>query len=182
MSDVEVVYVIGSRRSALVKIGTSTTPDRRLAELQCGSPVPLAILWHVEGGATLESLLHRHFKHLRRHGEWFDFRGLDPVAEVSAAVVAVRSERTVEELPESDSALLARNRKWRRWLGMPTRMIRISDGEWADYKAVCDAEKTDRAKDVRAFVQRRIRAYRRKHPDVALPSDAVITFGESAED
>lgn len=52
------------------------------------------------------------------------------------------------------------------------RPIRISEGEWADYEVVCDAEGTDRAKDIRAHVQRRIRSYRRKNPDVALPSDA----------
>lgn len=84
--------------------------------------------------------------------------------------------------PEPPETKYARNQNWRDWNVTKNRPIRISDGEWADYKAVCDAEKTDRAKDVRAFVQRRIRAYRRKHPDVALPSDAVITFGESAED
>jgi hypothetical protein len=51
------------------------------------------------------------------------------------------------------------------------RPIRISEGEWADYEVVCDSDGTDRAKDIRAHVQRRIRAYRRKNPDATLPSD-----------
>lgn len=171
----EVVYVIGSRRSTLVKIGTSTTLDRRLAELQSGSPLPLSILWQIEGDATLESLLHRHFKLLRRHGEWFDFRGLDAAVEVSAAVAVIRSGVAVEQLPRSETTELARNGKWRRWLSQPNRQVRISEGEWADYEVVCAADGTDRAKDIRAHVQQRIRLFRRRNPDVAMPSDTPET-------
>lgn len=51
------------------------------------------------------------------------------------------------------------------------RPIRISDGEWADYEAVCAADETTRAEDIRAHVQRRIRLYRRRNPGTRLPSD-----------
>lgn len=60
------------------------------------------------------------------------------------------------------------------------RPIRISDGEWADFEVVCDADDTDRAKDIRAHVQRRIKAFRRKNPGIQMPSDgdAEIIWGE----
>jgi hypothetical protein len=55
------------------------------------------------------------------------------------------------------------------------RPIRISEGEWADYEVVCAAEETTRAEDIRAHVQKRIRSYRRKNPDTAMPSDVDAT-------
>jgi hypothetical protein len=73
--------------------------------------------------------------------------------------------------PEPTEPKHSRNRNWRSWNVTKNRPIRISEGEWADYEVVCAAENTDRAKDVRAHVQRRIRAYRRKNPDATLPSD-----------
>lgn len=53
------------------------------------------------------------------------------------------------------------------------RPIRISDGEWADYEVVCAADETNRAEDIRAHVQQRIKSFRRKNPGVQLPSDAT---------
>lgn len=83
---VEYVYVIGSSDSRLVKIGKSIDPESRLAEIQRMSPVKLNVLWTTEGGLELEGSLHRHFKHRRSHGEWFDFGTEDPVEIVRAAV------------------------------------------------------------------------------------------------
>lgn len=79
------VYVIGSPSATVVKIGYSSNPQRRLADLQSGSPLPLTVLATFDGGKDLESALHRHFKTERRHGEWFEL-GSDPVGTVQAAV------------------------------------------------------------------------------------------------
>ena len=81
----EVVYVLGTPGSNVVKIGRTANLDRRLADIQRMSPVPLAALWTHPGGSGLEANLHRHFKALRSHGEWFTF-GRDPVPLIQRAV------------------------------------------------------------------------------------------------
>lgn len=81
----EVVYVLGTPESNVVKIGRTTNLDRRLADIQRMSPVPLVALWAHPGGSVLEANLHRHFKALRSHGEWFTF-GRDPVPLIQWAV------------------------------------------------------------------------------------------------
>jgi len=80
----EVVYVIGTPGSNTVKIGRTTNLIRRLADIQGMSPAPLAVLWTHPGGSELEANLHRHFKALRSHGEWFTFRR-DPVTLIQWA-------------------------------------------------------------------------------------------------
>lgn len=174
----EMVYVIGSPRSPLVKIGRSTNVAKRLEDIQRMSPVRLQVRWSTEGGHRLELALHQQFKKRRRHGEWFDFSGADPVAEISAAVEVIRARWAAKEqapgsVVEPASPKLARNRNWREWTRVETRMVRISDADWADYAAVCAAEGTTRAADVRARIDSRIDAYRRKNPGVQLPSDAT---------
>ncbi|WP_158710204.1 GIY-YIG nuclease family protein [Streptomyces katrae] len=84
MSD-EVVYVIGTPTSTVVKIGRTTRLAKRLADIQRMSPVPLEVLWTHPGGHDLETNLHRQFSGLRSHGEWFTFQA-DPVAMVAWAV------------------------------------------------------------------------------------------------
>lgn len=82
----ESVYLIGSEASPLVKIGRAVDTYRRLGDIQLMSPVPLTLLWQTEGGFELESALHLMFQRYRRHGEWFDFCGQDPVEVVSRAI------------------------------------------------------------------------------------------------
>lgn len=81
------VYLIGSPASRLVKIGVSSNPAERLADLQVGSPIPLMILWRTQGGQGLESALHRYFRNYRVHGEWFDFGEESATALVATAAV-----------------------------------------------------------------------------------------------
>lgn len=81
-----VVYILGSPSSRLVKIGHSSRLPARVGDIQRMSPVPLSALWTYPGGKALEGALHRFFKDFRRHGEWFDFGGINPVAAVAADV------------------------------------------------------------------------------------------------
>jgi T5orf172 domain. len=81
----EVVYVLGTPGSNIVKIGRTTNLHKRFADIQRMSPVPLLILWTHPGGSELETNLHRHFKAIRSHGEWFNFEG-DPVNQIRNAV------------------------------------------------------------------------------------------------
>lgn len=83
----EVVYVLGTPGSNVVKIGRTTNLVKRLADIQRMSPVPLVALWTCPGGHELETKLHRHFKAIRSHGEWFTFLD-DPVPLIRAAVEA----------------------------------------------------------------------------------------------
>lgn len=78
------LYVIGQRGSSIVKIGRSIDPEKRVAEIQRMSPLPLEVLWAHTGG-HLEAKLHGRFAHLRTHGEWFDFGDQDPIQAVRAA-------------------------------------------------------------------------------------------------
>ena len=64
------VYVIGF--ADYVKIGFTSGPlEYRLAEIQTGSPEKLRVYARLTGTTALEAKLHRRFKHLNTHGEWF---------------------------------------------------------------------------------------------------------------
>lgn len=73
--------------------------------------------------------------------------------------------------PEPPETKHARNRNWRDWNVTKNRVIRISDGDWENYEAVCKADGVNRSEDIKAHVQHRIRAFRRKNPGVQLPAD-----------
>ena len=66
------IYYIGCHETKRVKIGfTHGRPIDRLAQLQTGSPTPLALM-AVEGGdRDKERRLHEEFRNHRVHGEWF---------------------------------------------------------------------------------------------------------------
>lgn len=76
------VYAIRDDARAAVKIGWSTDPLRRLAQLQTAVPNTLRIVAVVAGGKTLERGLQREFKDRRIRGEWFS----DHDNEVSAVM------------------------------------------------------------------------------------------------
>jgi hypothetical protein len=78
------VYVIGWPDYPLVKIGLSGDVDERFRQIRTMSPVPLQVLWKTPGGQRLETALHRYFRSVREHGEWF--RLPDPVNAVKEAL------------------------------------------------------------------------------------------------
>lgn len=110
----EVVYALGTPGSSVVKIGRTTNLKKRVADIQRMSPVPLTTLWTHPGGSELEANLHRHFKAIRSHGEWFSFTE-DPVGQIQSAVSAqpwiatkaarVKTTRTVIDLKPKRLAL-----------------------------------------------------------------------------
>lgn len=72
------VYIIAPEHAeSPVKVGVAALPWSRLADLQCGSPVPLRIV-EIFGSevraeaVALERLFHQHHAAARLHGEWFD--------------------------------------------------------------------------------------------------------------
>jgi hypothetical protein len=66
-----VVYFLGAE-NGLVKIGYASDFMRRLPKIALGSPLPLRPLAITPGGRVEERAYHARFKHLRRHGEWFE--------------------------------------------------------------------------------------------------------------
>jgi hypothetical protein len=54
-----------------VKVGFSTNPEARLAELQTGNWRYLVLLGLIKGGRDTESSLHVKYAHLNVLGEWF---------------------------------------------------------------------------------------------------------------
>ena len=74
------IYFIGGDEGA-IKIGAALDPERRLASLQCGSPITLRLLAEGPGSERDERVLHQRFAAHRRHGEWFE-RHPDILAEI----------------------------------------------------------------------------------------------------
>jgi len=68
------IYFIAADALDSVKIGFSVAhPQRRMQELQCGSPARLRLLGFVPGTQTEERDLHKTLAQLRMHGEWFRY-------------------------------------------------------------------------------------------------------------
>lgn len=60
----------------MVKIGKTLSLSRRIDALRTGSPIPLKLLFHMQGDAAGERFFHQHFRRERSHGEWFRDRSL----------------------------------------------------------------------------------------------------------
>lgn len=67
------LYLIQSNVTGAVKIGRSNHPEKRLLELQTGSPYKLRLLAQFEGRGSIEPVLHREMEsfRLKIKGEWF---------------------------------------------------------------------------------------------------------------
>ena len=69
------VYVIHAVGTSRVKVGYSADPEKRLLELQTGSPFPLSLVGRREGDRSLERAVHDRLRDHLQIGEWFD---IDP--------------------------------------------------------------------------------------------------------
>lgn len=70
------IYFIQAEKLRLIKIGFCKSEFHvieRLKELQIGSPDKLNLIGIISphGTKSFEALLHRQFKHIHSHGEWF---------------------------------------------------------------------------------------------------------------
>ena len=68
------LYIIKSGRH--FKFGFSKNPPRRLREMQTGNQHKMHLVGTYPGSYKQESLIHKHLKNYRSHGEWF---GGEPV-------------------------------------------------------------------------------------------------------
>ncbi len=65
------VYFIRAE-TGQIKIGVAADAQKRLASLQCASPVKLELVAVCKGGGERESEYHYRFMEYRLHGEWFE--------------------------------------------------------------------------------------------------------------
>ena len=67
------IYFIQAEVGGPVKIGLTAADDigPRFKSIQACSPFKLQVLATIAGARPMEQELHRHFAHLRLHGEWF---------------------------------------------------------------------------------------------------------------
>lgn len=68
------LYLIRDEFTGYIKIGISLNPTKRIKELQTGNSNTLTLIYTIqtEYYISLESTLHRHYKHLNIINEWFD--------------------------------------------------------------------------------------------------------------
>ena len=101
------LYLIGGPAGAIIKIGRAIDVERRWRGLAASSPVPLVIR-HVEPGlGPAETDVHKALDDRRRHGEWFDFTGADPVPAVRTALRAIPALDWLWGLPAAWAAIEA---------------------------------------------------------------------------
>jgi len=67
------VYFARAGKDGLVKIGFSTNVGNRITTIQNGCPSTLKIIRNIDAERHTEKWLHRHFKHLHKRGEWFEY-------------------------------------------------------------------------------------------------------------
>ena len=84
------LYVIGEGKGCgVVKIGRSSNPADRLAEIQTGNHKKMRLLYVEPDAGHIERRVHQQFTKMHISGEWFDFGAWDPVAAVREAVEAL---------------------------------------------------------------------------------------------
>lgn len=66
------VYFIRAVQTGRIKIGFSSSPERRLKELEYGCPEDLELVTKIPGSFFREHDLHRQFAAHRARGEWFE--------------------------------------------------------------------------------------------------------------
>ena len=65
------IYFVQETKHNRIKIGHTTDLNRRLLQLRQRNPTPIQVLGITAGDQRMESSLHRKFRYLNTHGEWF---------------------------------------------------------------------------------------------------------------
>lgn len=87
------IYFVQPQGGGLIKIGCAKDPEARLRNLQTASPVRLVILATMDGDILDEQRLHRRFRQLRQHGEWFA-----PAIELRSFISRLKGNRSARRL------------------------------------------------------------------------------------
>lgn len=97
------VYVVRAkvpRQDPIYKIGRASDPQRRLSELQVGSPLKLVLIGTIRcqsqrHSAQIERAMHARYRHQLRHGEWF--RLSNPQRNEIASIIRKATEHANSE-------------------------------------------------------------------------------------
>ena len=96
------IYVIGPENTTVVKIGFSSTPEKRLKSLQTGYPSPLKLYYQREIESTkvrlMEDIVHKSIKHLKTNGEWFNITPEDAKLEIDFIFIRWEDEPNAKTL------------------------------------------------------------------------------------
>lgn len=106
------LYLIYAREVGRVKIGLSNDPDKRLKQLQIGSPVQLELFAfrNYRNTNVKEVELHERFQHKRVFGEWFDLDPQDYIGllrEWDFDPGLHYSKRKIEEIEVGETAFIS---------------------------------------------------------------------------
>lgn len=69
------VYLAGFGQYVKIGFTSGTQIEYRIQEIQVGCPEKIEMLCAIPGSFKMEAALHRRFKELRLHGEWFRREG-----------------------------------------------------------------------------------------------------------
>ena len=98
---VSYIYVIGSDNPPY-KVGISRDPAKRLKSLQTGHPFPLQLHFtkatDICKTKLLETVIHRHIKFHRTHGEWFNINLTDLKLQVDFVMIRYADEQNLRQL------------------------------------------------------------------------------------
>lgn len=85
------VYAISSE-DGITKIGKASSPTRRVASLNTGSPVKLTLKYEspaMDAADLVEKLAHQLLAEKRLNGEWFSVSTEEAISAISAAIAMV---------------------------------------------------------------------------------------------
>jgi hypothetical protein len=105
----------------LIKIGVSSNPSARLAQLQTSSPFKLSIAYVAAlrcDGRTVEAEAHRRLAGYRQNGEWFDC----PV-DMAVAAIGAAAYRLGEPIASGDPKLADEIVRMSRKISAPRDII-----------------------------------------------------------
>lgn len=101
------IYFIQPEGGGLIKVGRALEPEKRLRELQIGSPVKLVLCRAEPAPGWWETRLHQVFAPWRQHGEWF--KAHPALANIGDCI----PDQTLEAEPIDLTAVVASESLWR---------------------------------------------------------------------
>ncbi len=103
-----------------IKIGLSQHPLRRAKELTKHSPVPLEVLFTIDGHSGDERRLHSHFYDAHSHHEWFR-----PVPELLAAMERLKGGETLDAVLGPETVIRGSIKSDAARIGWDRRRLRV---------------------------------------------------------
>lgn len=123
----KMVYLIESE-CGRIKLGSSSSPERRLATFSAQSPRPLRLIAKWPGSTRDEQAIHRRFRAYRTHNEWFR-----PEGEFGEFVAWKRGDG-VDEITDWVTLTWSEKREQRRLSQSASMKAHWADPSWRAYQ------------------------------------------------